>query len=547
MKKSVYHVISFSILCCLFPLSYIYACTSVLVSKGATADGSAMITYECDGEFHPILQYEPAADYQPGDSVELGNWDDDKVYKIPRPKHTYAVLGLMNEHQLAIGESTFDGRMELRNPEGHLRYWHLMHLALRRAKTAREAIKVMTSLVDEYGYASTGESFSIADPNEVWIMEMIGPGEGGKGAVWAALKIPDGYICAHANKSVIGEFPLKDPENCLYSRNVISLAVKKGYYDPKSGKPFSFHDAYDPDTPQNLKFCSTRVWSIFNRAAPSLKLSPDYHRALPGAEPYPMWVKPDKKLATADVFSLIRDHYEGTDFDMTKGIDAGPYGSPNRWRPLVFEVDSTDYSWERPISTQQTGYSFVSQSRSWLPDAIGGIFWYGLDDTYTNCYTPLYVGINEAPESYRTGSLSEFSWKSGWWVFNFVANFANLKYSYMIKDIQKVQNEIESRFFLAQSKIEKTALELSENDPPEMIRFLTKYSVTQAESTIDSWRRLGKLLITKYNDGFVQETPGDAVEKGYPDQWLQEVVRGRPDQFKMRKRDASVPESKLTD
>jgi len=300
------------------------ACTNILVTKGATQDGSVMVTYSCDGEWHPILRYTPAADYEPEDSLEITDWSGD-------------------EHQLVIAESTFDGRPELQNPDGLLHYWDLMQLALQRAKTAREAIKVMTDLVADYGYRSTGESISIADPNEVWLLEIIGPGPGGKGAVWVAQRIPDGYVSCHANKARIGEFPLNDPENCWYSENVISLAVEKGYYDPASGEPFVFHEVYGPSTPRNLRWADTRVWSIMRRVAPS-NLKADYHRAVEGAEPYPLWIKPDKKLSLADVMGLMRDHYEDTDFDMTKGIDAGPFGSPYRWRPLNWMVDSVEYA-----------------------------------------------------------------------------------------------------------------------------------------------------------------------------------------------------------
>jgi len=379
-------------------------------------------------------------------------------------------------------------------------------------------------------------------------MEMIGPGPGGQGAEWVALRIPDGYISCHANKARIGEFPLHDPENCLYSDNVISFAVEKGYYDPGSGRPFRFCEAYCPATPKNQRYAGTRVWSIFRRAAPSKNLSPDYHRAVEAAEPYPLWIKPDKKLSVADVFALMRDHYEGTDYDMTKGIDAGPYGTPNRWRPITWTPDSLDfYAWERPISTQQTAFSFVSQSRSWLPNHVGGVLWYGLDDTYTTCYMPMYCGINEVPKSFAVGSLGNFSWESAWWVFNFVANFANLKYSYMIDDIQAVQKDIEETSLALQPSVEKIAVELSKRDPRLLTRYLTDYSVSHAELVVSRWRELGEHLITKYNDGYVKDEDGRPQEKGYPESWLREVLRARPEQFKLKPKEAEVPESKLVD
>lgn len=516
------------------------ACTSLLVTRGASVDSSVMITYTCDGEFHPHLEYTPARDHKLEDSLEITDWSGKVRGKIKQVSHTYAVVDLMNEHQLTIGETTFDGREELENPDGLLSYWDLIQLALERAKTAREAIEVITQLVADYGYRSTGESFSIADTKEAWIMEMIGPGPGGKGAEWVALRIPDGYISCHANKSRIGEFPLKDPKNCLYSGNVISFTIEKGYYDPKSGKPFRFCDAYCPATPKIQRHADARVWSIFRRSAPSKNFSPDYHRGIDGAEPYPLWIKPDKKLSLLYVFALMRDHYEGTPYDMTKGIDAGPYGSPYRWRPLDWTVDSIEYSWERAISTQQTAFSFISQSRSWLPDPVGGVLWYGLDDTYTSCYIPLYCGIDTVPKSFTVGSLNKFSWESAWWVFNFVANFANLKYSYMLPEIQAVQKDIEGNFIKLQPTVEKTAVELSKSDSKLMTRYLTDYSVTNAEMVVSRWKELGEHLITKYNDGYIQDEEGKPQEKGYPENWLREVLKSRPDQFRLKPKKADV-------
>ena len=521
------------------------ACTNILVTKGASKDGSVMITYSCDGEFVPHPQIIPAADHQPGDSLEfrIGN----KIVKIPQPLHTYKVVGLMNEHQLVIGETTFSGRQELINPQGLFHYWTLMRLALQRAKTAREAIKVITDLVQKYGYRSSGESISIADPNEAWILEIIGPGPGGHGAEWVALKIPDGYISCHANKARISTFPLNDPENCLYSKNVISFAIQKGYYDPKSGRPFRFNDAYCPDTPRNRRYSDMRVWSIFRRAAPSRHFSADYARGDLKAKPYPLWIKPDHKLSVADVFSLMRDHYEATPFDMTKGIDAGPYGSPNRWRPISWKVDSVEYAWERPISTQQTGFSYVSQSRSWLPDGIGGLLWYGLDDTYTSCYMPVYCSIDRFAAPLETGTLKQFSWDSAWWIFNLVANYANLKYHYMVKDIQKVQKELESEFLTLQPSIEKTAMLLAKQNPGLMESYLTDYSVAQQNKVFNRWKELAGYLITKYNDGYVQEKPGRPSEKGYPQSWLRRVVNEKGEQYRLPENKKQNPESKLVD
>jgi dipeptidase len=523
------------------------ACTNLLVTRGASADGGVIITYTCDGEFHPRLRYRPAADHEPGATLEIKHWDG-KVYgRIPQVPHTYAVVGLMNEHQLAISETTFSGREELFNPEGVLHYWDLMQLALQRARTAREAIRVIADLVAEHGYRSPGESISIADTKEAWILEIIGPGKGGAGAHWVAVRVPDGAIACHANKARIGTFPLDDPENCLYSKDVISFAIQRGYYDPASGEPFRYCEAYCPATPRNRRYADTRVWSLFRRAAPSLNVSPDYHRSVEGSEPYPLWIKPDRKLSVADVFALMRDHYEGTSFDMRRGIDAGPYGTPVRNRPMAWRVDGEEHVWERPISTQQTGFTFVSQSRGWLPDPVGGVYWYGVDDTYTTCYFPLYCGIDAVPPSFTVGSLSKFSWDSAWWVFNFVANHANLRYNDMVRDIQVVQKDLESTFLALQPAVEKTAVELHKTDPSLARRYLTDYSVSHAELVVDRWRDLGEHLVRKYNDGYVQDAKGEPQEAGYPDDWLRRVLRERPTSFRLPDKPEDVPESKLVD
>jgi dipeptidase len=511
----------------------VQACTNFIVTKGASVDGSVMITYACDGEFLPRMRYEPAADHGPDEYVEIRDFSGKLRGKVKQVPHTYAVIDLMNEHQVVIGETTFTGREELVNPDGLLQYWWLMRLALQRAKTAREAVGVIAALVDEYGYASEGESISIGDPNEAWLLEIIGPGPGGKGANWVALRVPDGYVCAHANKSRIGEFPMNDRANCLHSDSVVAFAVEKGCYDPASGKPFSFCEAYCPADKQKLRYTEARVWSIFRRVAPSRQWSPDYHRGVEGARPYPLWIKPDRKLSRMDVIAVMRDHYEGTEYDMTKGLDAGPFGTPNRWRPITWKMDGADYTWERPISTQQTGFSFVSQSRSWLPDPIGGVLWYGVDDTYFTCYIPFYCGIDAVPASFSRGSLQAFSWDSAWWVFNFVANFANIKYSYMKQDIQKVQSELEGTFDALQPTVERAALDLYHKDPGLMRAYLTDYSTSHAEAVVKRWRELGELLIRKYNDGYVQDENGRPQEVGYPESWYREVIGARPDQFKI--------------
>lgn len=507
------------------------ACTNLLVTKGASADGSTMLVYTNDGEWLYHLSKTPAADHQPGDSIAFSSRYGVKgmIAQVP---HTYAVLGFqMNEHQVAIGETTFTGREELWNKStGYLEYWHFMSLALQRAKTAREAVQVITTLAEEYGYGSEGESFSICDPDEAWILEMVGQGDGVKGAVWVAVKIPDGMISAHANMARIGTFPLDDPENCLYSDNVIRFAVEKGYYDPDSGEPFRFNEAYNPSSPDRLKYCETRVWSLFSRSAPSLELSSDYHRGVEGAERYPLWIKPDTKLSLADVMGLVRDHYEGTEMDMTSGLTAGPFGNPNRVRPLSWERDSIEYSWERPISTYNTAFSYIAQLRSGLPDDIGGVAWFGVDDTYFTCYMPVYASVTEIPKPLRTGDMREYSDESAWWVFNFVSNFANIRYSDMIQDIQPVQRSLEAGFLSRQDSVEQHALSLQGD---VRVAFLNQYVDDCCEQACAEWRDLGDHLIVKYNDGYVKDTNGRVQQQAYPDEWMGVIIRHEGDKHRI--------------
>jgi len=509
------------------------ACTNLIVSKGATVDGSVMLTYTCDGEFHPILRTWPAADHGPDEWIELKSWGGEVLGQVKQPPHTYGVVNLMNDHQVTIGETTTGGRDELINPDGMLSYWRLMQLTLQRAATAREAVTVMGDLVATYGYRSSGESYVIGDPEEAWIMEMVGPGPGGEGAHWVALRVPDGYISAFANGGRIGTFPLDKPKECLHSGGIAEFATAQGWYDPAVDGDFNWREAFHPMDAQKLRYTATRVWSLFRRAAPSLNLPDDYHRGVPDAEPYPLWIKPDHKLDVAAVFDLMRDHYEGTPYDMTEGVDAGPYASPDRWRPMGWEVDDQAYTWERPISTQQTGFSMVTQSRNWLPDAVGGLTWYGLDNTWFTCYTPLYCGISDLPPAYTRGRLSEFSWDSAWWVFNFVSNLAPLKHSYMSADIEAVRQAIEDDYLALQPAVEETAARLAKQDPELMTAYLTDYSVMHAEDVVRKWRQLGEFLLTKYNDGYVKNGDGRVTEQGYPNAWLRSVLEARPEQFRL--------------
>lgn len=556
-------------LLCLLTASMSSACTNLLVTKGASADGSVIITYTADSAgFYPRLAIFPAEEHA-DDAVIVIPERHDKDGKVIHPggkikqvAKTYQVLGTawdeenlgvfprqgcINEFQLAIAETTFGGRGELVNDQALLNYQMLITLALQRAKTAREAIKVMTELVAQYGYADGGESLSLADKEEAWVFEIVGTGKdkpSKEGAVWVARKVPDGEISVHANQARIGEIPNEPQDDFFYSPNIKTFAVEKGFYKEDSGKPFRFDDAYGAVDAKSKRVCESRTWSIFRRAAPSQNFSPDYHRGVKDAAPYPWSIKPDKKLSVADVFALMRDHYEGTPFDMTRGIDAGPYGNPRRWRPLYWKLEADkdnkeaqEYSWERPISTQQTGFSFVSQSRSYLPDKVGGVLWYGVDDSYLTCYFPLYCGITELPPSFTTGSIRHFAWNDAWWVFNLAANYANLKYSRISPEIIAVQKELESQFLSLQKPVEKTAVEIERTDAPLAQRYLTDYSVMQAEKTAARWKRLTEHLLTKFNDGYIRSDDGSYPSDGdpYPDEWLQRVIEQRPEQFKLPK------------
>jgi dipeptidase len=535
------------------------ACTNFLFTKGATVDGSVMITYSADSHtLYGELYYKPAKDYPAGTMMDVIEWDTGKkLGTIPQVRHTYSVVGNMNEHQVALGETTYGGRDELQHQTGAIiDYGSMMYLAMQRAKTAREALQVMTDLVEKYGYYSEGESISVSDKNEAWIFEIIGKGEKEKGAIWVARRIPDGYICGHANQARITQFPLNDPENCIYSKDIITFARAKGWFDGKD-EEFSFSDIYDPVVFSMARACEARVWAMFNHINSNMGQYEDYAMGTiaKGKWGYatnrmPLWVKPDKKVSVHDVMGLMRDHFEGTRMDMNNTFSAGPFNCPYLWRPMYWTTDSVNYFVnERAVSTMQTGFVFVAQSRSWLPDPIGGIFWFGVDDTYSTVFNPMYCGILKVPHSYAegNGSMVEYSPTSAFWTFNFVSNWAYTKYDYMIKDIQKVQRELELGYIDQTAKIDKEAVAIYKTDKNKARAYLTNYSVKTGDGTVARWKQLGEYLLVKYIDGnvkkekdgkFLTNGTGQGVmpnQPGYPKWWLNEIIREHGDVLKAPK------------
>ncbi len=552
-KFGIFIALIFSII----PLSQVNACTNFLISKGATVGGTPMITYAADSHtLYGELYYWPSANYKAGSMVDVVEWDTGKLMgKIPQVGHTYQVVGNMNEHQLAIGETTFGGRKELASQSGAIiDYGSLIYMTLQRAKNAREAISVMTEMVKAYGYASSGESFSIADSEEVWILEMIGKGEGQKGAVWVALKIPDGYISGHANQARITQFPLDNAKECLYAPDVISFAREKGWFSGKDSE-FSFSDTYAPVEFGGARFCDARVWAGFNKVN---KQMGQYENYVLGQITYdknkyatnriPLWIKPDALLTLENVINMMRDHYEGTALDMTKDPGAGPYQLPYRWRPMTWKVDSVSYCHERAISTQQTGFSFVAQCRPMYPDPIGGILWFGVDDTYSTCYMPVYCGIDQIPNSVKVGNGDFLTWSetSAFWTFNTVSNFCYLRYNDMIKDVQKIQSHKEKEFISGIKAIDQKALDFwKKGDKKSAIKCLTAYTVSQVESTVKDWKELSHYLMIKYKDGNVMlekdgkferneygKLPVQPMHPSYPDSWYRMIIEKNKDHFK---------------
>lgn len=507
MKKSLFITALIAVLA--FAFQSADACTSFLVGKKASADGSAFITYNADsyGMFGR-LKYYPAAKHPKGTMRRIVDGDTNHyLCDIPEAAETYAVMGQINEYQLAITETTFGGREELDGAGEGIDYVSLMTLGLQRAKTAREAIKVMTELVNKYGYASSGESFSIADPNEVWMMEMIGKGKGREGAVWVAVRIPDDCIAAHANHSRIHKFDLKDKDNVMYAKDVITFARQKGYFTGKDAD-FSFSATYAPADFGAIRYCDTRVWSFYNKWVEGMDQYLDYAtgKAIGKHDPMPLYFKPKCKLNLADVMESNRDHYEGTPFDVTKDAGAGAYCMPYRPSPLTWKHEGKTYFNERPISTQQTAFTVVAQVRDYLPNAIGGVLWYANDDPNMAAYTPVYCANNAVPECYNVAEANDvtFSIKSAFWVCNWVANMTYPRYSQMFPSLKAVRDRLETTYFDRAKQIEGAAGKLFEHNPADAVKYLTAYSQQCSEEMMSAWLKLAEYQIVKFNDMVVK-------------------------------------------
>ena len=525
-----------------------FACSNLIVGKKASVDGSVMVSYNADdyGMFGHLCHY-PAGTHPKGSMRQIYDWDSGVYHgEIEEAPVTYNVIGNINEFQLSIGETTYGGREEMVDSTGILDYGSLIYVTLQRAKTAREAISVMTSLVEKYGYNSEGETFSICDPNEAWIMEMQGTGAGSKGVVWVAMRIPDDAICAHANQSRIGKLNMKDKKNVLYSKNVISYARKMGWFNGKDSE-FSWKNTYAFPDFSGRRFCDARVWSFFNHYAD------DFDRYLPwalgkdkDAEDMPLWIVPNRKLSVADVENGMRDHYEGTALALdTTSIGGGIYEMPYRPTPLTFTVDGKQYFNERPTSTQQTAFSYVSQMRSWLPRQVGGVLWFGNDDGNMVAYTPVYCGNTIQPECYNTPNADAvtFNENNAFWVCNWVSNMVYPRYSLMFPSLKEVRDSLEKSYFAKQTEVEKRAVELCKSNPAEAVRYLTSYSNATAQQMLARWKKLATYLIVKYNDMTVKPTEGGKFLRtktglgakvqrtGFPEKVARELVKQTGDKY----------------
>jgi dipeptidase len=568
MKKLI-ALILIILLTGLLQMQTTHACTNFLVTKGASATGSTMITYSADShQLYGELYFWPARDYSQGSLLDVYEWDTHKYMgKIRQAAHTWSVVGNMNEHQVAIGETTFTGNTTLIDTTGIIDYGSLIYITLQRARNAREAIKVISELVSEYGYASSGESFSISDPNEAWIFEIIGKGPGTKSAVWVARRIPDGYVSGHANHARIQTFPLatgkknsiaitskdlkriSDPLiECVYSYDVIDLAREKKLFNGKDAD-FSFSDTYAPIDFEGARMCEIRVWSFFKSVNKDMEQYFNYASGHDLTKRMPLWIKPDRQLTNYDMMNFMRDHLEGTVLDMRKDFGAGSFGLPYRWRPLTWKVsgdpNSAEYCNERATCTQQTGFVFVAESRSWLPDPVGGIFWFGVDDAATTVFSPMYCGITEIPECFRVGNgdMLTYSPTSAFWLFNMVANFCYLRYDSMSSDALKVQKKLESSYLAEVSSVDNIALKMFGTDEKSALKYLTDYSAKSARNTFDQWKSLSEYLLVKYIDGNIKKekdgkfetnaygSPAMPNQPGYSDRWKKSVIEDTGDKL----------------
>ena len=525
------------------------ACSNFIVGKKASVDGSVMCSYSADdyGMFQYLCHY-PAAKHAKGEMRKIFDWDSNKYHgEIPEAAETYNVIGNINEWQVTIGETTYGGREEMVDSTGIMDYGSLIYVALQRSKTAREAIKVMTTLANTYGYNSGGETFTICDPNEAWIMEMMGKGAGSKGAVWVALRIPDDAICAHANQSRIGKFNMKDKKNVMYAKDVVSFARSKGWFKGKDAD-FSWKMAYAKPDFSGRRFCDARAWAMLNHF---YDMSPYLDWALgknPDAQDMPLWVVPNKKVSVKDVENVMRDHYEGTPLSVADGSDIGGgiWEMPYRPTPLMYKVDGKQYFNERPVSTQQSGFVFVSQMRSWLPREIGGVFWFANDDANMAAFTPVYCSMTERPECYNTPGVDavHFSKKNAYWVCNMTSNMVYPRYSLMFPTLKEVRDSLDNSYFAAQAGVEKKAQELYAQNPQAAVKYLNDYSVEKAQQMLCRWNQLFEFMVVKYNDmiikptdknGTFKKTPyglgATPVRPGYPEKFAKQLVKQSGDKF----------------
>ena len=522
------------------------ACSNFIVGKKASVDGSVMCSYSADdyGMFQYLCHY-PAAKHAKGEMRKIFDWDSNKYHgEIPEVAETYNVIGNINEWQVTIGETTYGGREEMVDSTGIMDYGSLIYVALQRSKTAREAIKVMTTLANTYGYNSGGETFTICDPNEAWIMEMMGKGAGSKGAVWVALRIPDDAICAHANQSRIGKFNMKDKKNVMYAKDVVSFARSKGWFQGKDAD-FSWKMAYAKPDFSGRRFCDARAWSMLNHF---YDMTPYLDWALgknPDAQDMPLWVVPNKKVSVKDVENVMRDHYEGTPLSVADGSDIGGgiWEMPYRPTPLMYKVDGKQYFNERPVSTQQSGFVFVSQMRSWLPREIGGVFWFANDDANMAAFTPVYCSMTERPECYNTPGADalHFSKKNAYWVCNMTSNMVYPRYSLMFPTLKEVRDSLDNSYFAAQAGVEKKAQELYAQNPQAAVKYLNDYSVEKAQQMLARWNQLFEFMVVKYNDMIIKPTDkngtfektqyGLGARPGYPEKYAKELVKQSGDKF----------------